>query len=186
MRPRGRRRREPWDSGGEAPRDLLFVLRLPECEEQAHGDRVGVELGERLQVERLELAVPPDAPSNADTALERDEWLGMLGAGPVQMRARLAPEVEQVLEALRRDECRPGAAALEERVRRDRGAVGEAVGIVGAHRRSSLEHRLLLARASRHLGGPDLAVRDEHGVGEGPADVDSQRTHRRILRDRPQ
>ena len=162
------------------------MLRVPEREEQADGDRLGVELGKRLQVERLELAVPPDPPSNADAALERDERLGMLGAGPVQMRARLAPEVEQVLEALRRDECRPGAAALEERVRRDRRPVREAVDLGGAHRRRSLEHRLLLARASRHLRGPDLAVRDEHGVGEGPADVDPQRTHRRILRDRPQ
>jgi hypothetical protein len=32
-----------------------------------------------------------------------------------------------------------------------------------------------------HLRDPDLAVGDEHCVREGPADVDTERTHRVIL-----
>ena len=82
-------------------RDRALVPRVPEREEEADGDRLRVELRQRLEVERLELAVPPDATSNADAALQRDERLGMLCAGPVEVRARLAPEVKQVLEARR-------------------------------------------------------------------------------------
>ena len=51
----------------------------------------------------------------------------MLRARPVEVRPRLPAEMQDVLEALVRDERRPRAAALEQRVRRDRRAVREAI-----------------------------------------------------------
>ena len=83
--------------------------------------------GSVLEVERHELAVGAGAPANADAALERHERRRVLGARPVEVRSRLPTEVEDVLEALVRDERRARAAALEQRVRRDRRAVREAV-----------------------------------------------------------
>ena len=55
-------------------------------------------------------------------------------AQPIEMRARLPPQVQQVLEARRADERRARAAAFEQGVRRDRRAVAEALDRVGAHR----------------------------------------------------
>ena len=107
----------------------------------------------------------------------------MLGARPVEVRARLSAEVQDVLEALVRDERRARTAPLEERVRRDRGAVGEAVDGRRADGGGSGDDRLLLTRGRRHLRDPDLAVGDEHGVRERPADVDPERTHRVDSRD---
>ena len=89
---------------------------------------------------------------HADAALERDERSWMLRAGPVQVRSRLAAEVEDVLEAPVRDERRPRAAALEQRVRGDRRAVREAVHRPGADGLRSRDDGLLLARGGRDLG----------------------------------
>ena len=76
-----------------------LVLRVPEGEEEADGDRVGVERGKRVEVERRELAVLAHAPVHAEAALERHERRRMLGARPVEVRTRLAPEMQEVLEA---------------------------------------------------------------------------------------
>src|SRR4051794_5326574 len=92
------------------------------------------------------------------------------------MRAGLAAHVEEVLEALVRDERRPRALALEQRVRRHRRAVHEALDLT-AHRRGGGERRLLLPRRGRHLRRPDPAVLDQHGVRERPADVDAENPH---------
>ena len=127
----------------------------------------------------------PDAPADADAALERDERRRVLGARPVEVRARLAAEVEEVLEAGVRDEGGARAAPLEERVRRDRGAVREAVEVGRADRGGGLDDGLLLPRRGRDLGGPHLAVRDEHGVGERPSDVDPEHAHGRIVDELP-
>jgi hypothetical protein len=86
-----------------------------------------------------------------------------------------------VLEACRRDERRPGAAPFEEGGRRGRRAMGEAVDGHGADRGRRREDGLLLPRRRGDLRGADLAVRDEHGVGERPPDVDSEHAHRAIL-----
>ena len=166
--------------------DRALVTRVPKGEEQADRDRLGVELGKRLQVERYQLALPPYPAADAYAAIERHERLGMLGARPVQVRAGLAPELKQVLEALGRDECGTCSSALEQRIRGDRRPVREAVDLDRAGRRCRSEHRLLLAWPGRHLGGPHVPIRDEHGVGEGPPDVDAQCTHGCILCDRPQ
>ena len=106
---------------------------------------------QRVEVERLELTRRPDPPAHAVTALERHERLGPVGAGPVQVRTRLAPQVQQVLEAGVRDERRARALAFEQRVRRDRRPVREALDVRGAGRTRGCEHRLLLSRRGQHL-----------------------------------
>ena len=138
--------------------------------------------GSVLEVERDELAVRPGSTADPDAALERHERRRMLGARPIEVRARLATEVQDVLEALVRDERGARPAALEERVGRDRRAVGEAVdATVAPTATSSGDDRVLLTLGRRHLRDPDLAVRDEHCVRERPADVDPERAHRVIL-----
>ncbi len=173
-----------WASGIATPqlgRHRLLVAAVPEREEEADGDRLCVELGKRREIERLQLAVPPDATAHADRALERNERLRMLGARPVEMGASLPSQVKDVLEARCADERRPRAAPLEERVRGDRRAVREAIHALRSDRSSGRQHRLLLVFSRSHLRGPHLALRDEHGVGEGSADVDPERAHRHIL-----
>ena len=127
----------------------------------------------------------PDPPFHADAVLERDERRRMRLAGPVEVRPRLPPEVQQVLEPCRGHERRPRAAALEERVRRDRRPVGEAADPLEADRRRCGEHGRLLAPRGRHLRRPYAAVLDEDGVRERPTDVDPQEPagggHGRIL-----
>ena len=155
-------------------RDGLLVLRMAEREEEADGDRLGVELGERAEIEPLELAVGRHAPVDADAPVERDERRGMLRARPVEVRARLAAEVEQMLEAGSRHERRASASPLEQRVGGDRRPVREALDALAANGRGRREHRRLLVPRRRHLRGAHAAVLDEDGVRERAADVDAQ------------
>ena len=76
-------------------RDGPLVRRVAERKEEADGDRVDVaEIGERREIEWLELAVRASLPAHAAAALERNERLGLRHARPIQVRARLAAEVE--------------------------------------------------------------------------------------------
>ena len=157
--------------------DGSLVLAVAEREEQRDGDRVRIDLGQRVEVEWDELAVGADPAPHAEATLERDERRRMLGAGPVQVRAGLAAQVQDVLEALVRDEGRSRAAALEQGVRRDRRPVCEAADRPGSDGLRRRDHRLLLTRRRRHLRDPNVSVRHEHGVRERASDVDSQRAH---------
>ena len=173
----------------QAPPQLLrdgpLVRGVAEREKQADRDRLdAVEVRQRVELERLEHAVGADPLADAVTALERDERLGVRRAEPVELRAVLPPQVEQVLEAGGRDERRPRALALEQGVRRDRRAVREALDLGRTDGRRRGEHRLLLPRRRRHLCRPQLAVGEQHGVGEGPADVDTQDGHGETLSSR--
>ena len=94
-------------------RDLPLVARLAEREEEAHGDRVGVELRQRGEVERLELAVARDPPAHARAPLEWDERRRVLDTWPVEVGSRLAAQVEEVLEAGSRDKGGSRPAPLE-------------------------------------------------------------------------
>src|SRR5207237_385492 len=82
-----------------------LVPGMPEREEEADADRLGVEVGQRRQVERLELARRAHAAPDADATLERYERRRVLLAGAIEVRPRLPAELEEVLEALRGDEC---------------------------------------------------------------------------------
>ena len=85
---------------------------------------------------------------DADAALERDERRRdarrTAGTGA---RAGLPPEVEEMLEARRRHERRPCAAPLEQRVRRDRRPVREAIDVLEPERCRGGDNGFLLARA---------------------------------------
>ena len=109
----------------------------------------------------------------------------MIDARPVEIGAGLAAQVEQVLEARGRHERGRRAAPLEQRVRRDRRPVREAVDLVCPDELGRREHGLLLSLRGRHLRRAHDSVGDENRVGEGAADVDSEercrRLHRRIL-----
>ena len=91
-----------------------------------------------------------------------------------------------MLEPGRRDEGGPRPLPLQESVRGDRRAVCEALDAFDPERRGSCDDRLLLASRGGNLRGSHLVVGDEHGVREGAADIDSQRTHVAILKSRAQ
>ena len=173
---------------GQPPPQLVghgrFVPRVAEREEQAHGDRLRIDLRQRLEIERPQNALRPDPLVDAEAALERHERLRMVVAEPVEMSARLPTQVEQVLEPGGRDERRLRALALEERVRRDGRPVREALQVARADGSSGREHRLLLARRGRHLGRRDAAILDEDGVRERAADVDAENAHGANVRGR--
>ncbi len=163
--------------------DGLLVRGVAEGEEQADGDRLGIaQVGQRVELERRELAVRADPAANAERALERHERVGMPGAEPVEVRAILAAEMEYVLEAVGRHERRPRAAPLQQRVRRDRRPVREPLELAGADRGRRGEHRLLLVAGRRHLRRPQLVAIEQDGVGEGAAHVDAQDGHGQNLR----
>ena len=153
------------------------MRRVAEGEEKRDGDRVGIDGRQRVECERLELALGADPALHADAALERDEGSWMFRAGPVQVRSRLAAEVEDVLEAPVRDERRPRATALEQRVRGDRRAVREAIHRLCADGLRGRDDGLLLARGGRDLGRSNRPVGDEHRVREGASDIDPERAH---------
>ncbi len=169
----------------ELGRDCQLVLRVTEREQEADGDGIGVDPVERLQVEWDKLPVGSHPLPHARTALERDERRRMIDARAVEIGAGLAAQVEQVFEARCRHERGRRAAPLEERVRRDRGPVREAVDLVCPDELGRREHGLLLSLRGRYLRSPHDSVGDENRVGEGAADVHSEecwrRLHRRIL-----
>ena len=153
------------------------MARVAEREEEADGDRLCVDLAQGLEVERAKHALRTDALGDSEAALQRHERLGVVLAEPVEVRSGLAAEVEEVLEALGRDEGRARALALEQRVRGDGRPVREALELAGADRAGRGEHGLLLARGGRDLRGRDPALVHEDGVREGAADVDAENAH---------
>ena len=142
--------------------DEPLVRRVAEGEEQADGDGLRVQVGQRVEIERLDDPVRPDALVDADAAVERNERVRMVVAEAVEMRTRLAAQVEDVLEAGGADERGPGPLTLEQGVRGDRRPVREAVELsgVGADGDRRLDHRVLL----RADVGTALAVRSSPPV----------------------
>src|SRR5437588_152091 len=100
--------------------------------EETDRDRVGLDVRQRLELERREFAARAHALAHAEAALQRDERLSVRGAQPVQRRARLPPQVEEMFEAGSRDECSPRSPPFEQRVRRHGGSVREPRDVVRA------------------------------------------------------
>ena len=131
------------EAGGERLAQRLLVLRVPVGVQEADRDRLRVVRGDLLRdaggiVERPERAAGRHPLGRADAALGRDERRRVGGAEPVEVGPRLATELHDVLEARRGDEDGARRLALEQRVRGDRGAVGEGVDLAGeASARSS-------------------------------------------------
>jgi hypothetical protein len=168
-------------------RDEALVRGVAKREEEADRHGLRIERRQRPQVERLDDALRPDALVDADTALQRHQRLGMLLAQAVEVRPRLAAEVEDVLEPRRADEGGARALPFQERVGRDRRPVREPLerAVPRAHGGSGLDDRVLLRAYRRDLGRSQLPVGEEDGVREGPADVDAQDRHGARLPRRP-
>jgi hypothetical protein len=167
----------------QAPAELVrhgqLVRGIAEREEKADGDRLRVDLGQGVEVELLQDALRADPLVHAVAAIERHERLGMVGAQSIEMRARLAAELEEVLEPGGGYEGCPRALALEERVGRDRGAMRETLDLCCAHGLGSCDDRILLARLRGHLCRRQAAVREQHRIGEGSSHVDAEHSHAR-------
>ena len=101
----------------------------------------------------------------------------MAVAEAIEVGSVLPPQVQEVLEAGGCHKRRPRALPLEQRVRGDRRPVREPLELLGADRDRRRQHRLLLALGGSHLGRPQLAVRDQHRVGERAADIHAEDCH---------
>ena len=154
--------------------DLLLVARVAEGEQEADGDRLGVDGRQGPEVERRDDALRPHPLVDADAAVEGDERVGVVHLRAVQARPGLAAELQQVLEAGGRHERGARAAALEQRVRGHRRAVREALELAGPDRLRGGDDGLLLRLGRRHLRDREAVALDEHRVGEGAADVDAE------------
>ena len=165
-------------------------------EEQADRDRLAAArahlLGQPLGLavgQRLDLALGPDPPGRLEAQLGLDQRRRLGGAEPVELGPLLAADLEQVGEALGRDQRGAGAAFLEQGVGADRHPVGEGLdrGRLGAgppqHLFDRADHaqRLVLGRR-RQLRRVQLLAVEEHGVGEGAADVDAEQHQRHCSR----
>ena len=178
---------------GEQLADLLpqqpLVGRVGVGVQQAHRHRLGLEAREHLcqlarvgGLERQQDPLRGDPLAGAEAQLGLDQRRGSGLAEPVQVGAVLAAELDHVLEAGRRDQRRARRVSLQQRVRRDRHPVGEALHLCGSgpgggeYEAYRLEHALRL-RGGR---GGDLrrvrpaVPRDEDRVGEGAPDIHAQ------------
>ena len=157
--------------------------------QQRYGDGLGPRAGDLLHEgaggacgERLQRAIGPHPLGCAEAQRGGHQRRGCCLAEPVEMRAGLAGELDDVGEAGSGDQRGARGGALEHGVGGHRHTVGEALDIARA-RAGAREHQLygcehadrLVGWRGGHLGGVDgdVAV-DEHGVGEGAADVDAQ------------
>jgi hypothetical protein len=157
--------------------DRVLVRRVSEREEQTDRDRLGIELGQRRQVDGREHALGADPLAYSEAALQRNERLGVVVAQPVEVRPRLAAQVQMVLEPFGRHEGRARSGALEESVGGDGRAVRETLDSLRAELERGRDDRILLSGRGRHLDRLDRALVDEYGIGEGPADVDAENGH---------
>ncbi len=112
-----------------------------------------------------------------ETQLRRHKWPWSCLTQAIQAWASLTPELDNVCEAVGRDERRARrwvGFRFEQSVRRDGHAVGEALGLTSLgvcateHRHDRGHHALLLRSwRARCLGGVDgPVVADKHRVGE--------------------
>jgi N-methylhydantoinase A/oxoprolinase/acetone carboxylase beta subunit len=129
-------------------------------------------------------AVGAHALGHLEPPVARDERLGLGGVEVVELELALAADLEGVAEAGGRDQAGDGALALDERVGEERRRVHDAREVAGlegavAEDRTDAGHdgadRIVVGR--QHLAAPLPAgvVVVHHHVGEGAADVDSER-----------
>ena len=164
-----------------------LVCRVDEREEVGDGDRgdlAGVAQPSDLAshgalVERCQdLAVAQHALRDADATRARHE---MARLDPVQVEvvgARHALDAQDVAEAVGREQRHVRSPTLDQRVRRDGGAVHERADLAGQETRfrKRVEHRLRrLAWGGEHLRHPDLPrlLVEEDEIRERPSGVDT-------------
>ena len=156
----------------EADRDRLDAL----GDEPVHR-RLG-----RLARERDDdLPARIDPLLHLDPEIALDELRRLLPPEVVEARHAKVPELEHVPKAAGRDEAGERPLVLEDRVGRDRRAVpdlghvrpGEG-GLVEDLRETARDRLCVVLDARGHLAGEDPAPGvEEHDVGEGSADVDT-------------
>ncbi len=106
--------------------------------QQAHGDRLRLERPSDPRSSSFENTVRPHPFAHAERTLEGNERLRVRRAEPVEMSAGLSPEVEDVLESGGCHQGGSGSRPFEERVRRDRRSVREAVDAIRLRRPARL------------------------------------------------
>jgi hypothetical protein len=171
---------------GECLGDRPLVAGVCVGVQQDDRDRLRLERGDGLRqrgrvVERAQHAVRAGALGCGHAQGRRHERRRSRRAQAVEVGTRLAAELDEIGEALGRDEHGARAATLEQRVRCDGHAVGEDLDVAG-RRAGALEHGLdrrhdtlgLVVGRRRRLRGQQPSTGGEHRVGEGPADVDAE------------
>ncbi len=129
-----RRHRHPRESGAQRRGEALLVQRVPEGEQQRHGDRLGGRRDRTHQRhdpghfglgQRHDRTARPHALRDGGHPLAQERRHGMVPPEIVQIGAVLTPQPEQVLESGGRDQHDIRSASLEQRVGRDRGPMDE-------------------------------------------------------------
>ena len=122
--------------GLERGPQLALVLRMAVGVQQHDGDRLGLAGGDGARrARRRPRAAAAGLSGVIRSRAPKRRSGGVIGAAgrraqAVQLGAVLAPERDEVGEPVGRDERSPGAAALEQRVGRDRHPVREQLDIV--------------------------------------------------------
>ena len=175
--------------------DHRLVARVDVAVEEADRDRAragllqpadgGAHLG--LVEGALDAAVVAQALADLDAHVAGDEQLRLVALQVVEMRPALAADLEQVAEAVGRDEARPDAAMLDQRVGRHGRAMAEIADVAAGRAGCLVEPlddaagdraRRIVWRA-RDLPDPDLARLLVHqaDVRERTARIDSNPPH---------
>ncbi len=162
----------------------LLVAAVEEAEQQADRHGLGSERGDGLDDPRhlgvgqgsVHRAVRVGALDDLDHTFARDQRGGAAGVEPVEVRAVLTGDGQQIPEPRGRDEHGAGPVTLQHGVGRHGGAVDEAVeladGHLGAFERGADAVRLI-GGGGGHLGDRQPVANEVDEVGEGAADVDA-------------
>ncbi len=177
---------------GDEANGLGLVARVRVGVKEHHRERAHAAVGQSLDRRHELIAIerPADGAIGVDTLahlepqIARDQRLGLGDVEVVELELSLAPDLERVAESGRRDQPGDGALALDEGVGEERRRVHDAREVsrlerpVSENRRDARDHgtdRVVVGR--QHLAAPLASgvVVVHHDVGEGAADVDSER-----------
>ena len=119
------------------------------------------------------LAARPETLLDSDATAPRDQWLEPSWSQRIERRAILASDLEQVLEASRRQQHHPGAGALEQRVGGDGRAMADQGAARGTKTPEPGDHGTIgSARRGGKLEYVDAGGTQRHEIGERPSRVD--------------
>ncbi len=185
----GKRDAQPGHARQQQLAEAALMLRVGVGMDQADGDAfdavrlqdLGDDAVDRGFIERDQhLALRAGALDDLDTHMARHERLRQIEVDVVDLEPPFGRDLQGVAEAVRGDERRACALALDQRVCGQRRAVDHESEIGGAEFRfgeelpDALDHRLLrCARRRQELGREPAFGRLEGEVSEGAADVDA-------------
>jgi hypothetical protein len=142
----------------------------------------GRECAHRRFVEReADGAVRVDALGHGEAQTARRQRPRLIDGEVVLVVAALGADIEHVAKAVGRDQRRLGAAALDDRVGRERGAVNEDVDVadmgarIGENETHPVQHRLFgPLRRRQHLARLAHLAHVQNDVGERATDIDGK------------